>query len=103
MKVVGLVSVDVLSRDVSAKTILKDIKHLILVPLKRSLQLISEKHAETMVEFPQRKLYESPHLRKLTLEQARLLVVEHVDLGDSAACEFDRILFQEQTQLPRKA
>ena len=102
MRAVGVANADVVSRDVSSRTIFKDIKNLIRVHLNRSLQLISGKREEGTVECPQRSPYESPQLRKVTLEQARLLVLGHTGLTDSAMCDFDRILFQQSNSIPDK-
>jgi len=42
-----------------------------------------------------RKLYETPSVRKLTPEQAKLLLIGHVSLGDEAAKEVLELLFPE--------
>jgi hypothetical protein len=44
------------------------------------------------------KSYEKPQLRKLTPEQARLLLVGHASMGNQGAADLMELVFPEQDQ-----
>ena len=67
----------------------------LLLKATRLIQLFRREPAvQNSVGLPRQ--YEKPAMRKVTVEQARLLALGHANMGDEADSEFMKLLFSDE-------
>lgn len=80
------------------KVILQSVRRFCRTHLQKSLELIFPNHQPQPIvaeSVTSKKQYEAPTARKLTIEQAKLILIGHATMGDQGAKELMNIAFPE--------
>ena len=80
------------------KVTLQHVRRFYRTHLQKFLELIFPNHQPQRIvaeSAPSKKEYEAPTVRKLTLEQAKLILIGHASIGDQGAKELMDIAFPE--------
>ncbi len=81
--------------EVRVRQLLKQTSQALLLKATQLGRLFRRKHtAEDLVSVA--RPYEKPAMRKVTVEQARLLALGHSDMRDEADSEFMKLLFPDE-------
>lgn len=91
------VSVGTIAREVSLTQVLKQLTKLAIIHVKDSVTRFRNRNQpETITASGDKKEYQPPRVRKITAEQAKLLVLGHGSAEDLNS-EFADILFRRST------